>query len=92
MTTKRFLASTSACALVCAMLVATDGQRAGVASAAGGGQAASQPAGRGGGGQRGGGSGGADAPALGPGILLSGAWGTDTLPLDARGWGWMAQS
>lgn len=89
MTTKGFLASTSACALACAMLIATEGQRSGVASAAGAGQTPSQPAGRGGG-QRGGGGG--DAPALGQGTLLSGAWGTDALPVDARGWGWMTQS
>ena len=32
------------------------------------------------------------APALEPGVLLSGAWGTEALPVDGRGWGWMTQS
>ncbi len=38
------------------------------------------------------GGGGASAPALGPGNLITGAWGENPLPLDARGWGWMTKS
>src|SRR5437868_1372647 len=46
-----------------------------------------------GGGQRGGGGGGrADAPMVGEGTLIAGAWGKDVLPLDPRGWGWMSKS
>jgi 2-keto-3-deoxy-L-rhamnonate aldolase RhmA len=41
-------------------------------------------------GQRGGGRG--DTPTVGPGHLLTGAWGADPVPLDPRGWGWMTQS
>src|SRR5260370_34315242 len=39
---------------------------------------------------RGGGRG--DAPPLGPGNLVTGAWGADPVPLDPRGWGWMTKS
>jgi hypothetical protein len=35
------------------------------------------------------GGGGAAAPAPGPGNLITGAWGENPLPLDARGWGWI---
>src|SRR4029450_902642 len=45
---------------------------------------------QGGGGQRGGG--GSDAPTLGPGNLITGAWGADPVALDSRGWGWMTKS
>ena len=38
------------------------------------------------------GGGGAAAPAPGPGNLITGAWGENPLPLDARGWGWMTKS
>jgi 2-keto-3-deoxy-L-rhamnonate aldolase RhmA len=47
-----------------------------------------QPAG---GGQRGGG-GRADAPAVGAGIMTTGVWGADPVPVDSRGWGWMTKS
>src|ERR1043165_2684703 len=33
-----------------------------------------------------------DAPQLGPGNLVTGAWGADPVPLDPRGWGWMTKS
>src|SRR5262245_8075244 len=49
------------------------------------------PQGASGGGQRGGG-GRADAPTLGPGNLITGVWGTDPVPVDSRGWGWMTRS
>jgi len=92
MTRKRFIASTSACTLVCAVLIATQGERRGLTSAAAGAQgttqagASQQP-----GGQRGGGAGGGDAPMLGQGTLIGGAWGADTLPVDSHGWGWMTK-
>jgi 2-keto-3-deoxy-L-rhamnonate aldolase RhmA len=94
MTRKRFIASTGACALVCAVLITTQGERRGSISAAAGRQGTGQPAGASqqpGGGQRGGGGGGGDAPVLGPGTLIAGAWGADPLPVDARGWGWMTK-
>jgi len=70
-------------------LIAMLAQLPGTAGAAGGGQAANQAPG--GAGQRGGGR--ADSPAVGgPGVLLSGAWGADPIPLDPRGWGWMTKS
>ncbi len=71
------------CALACAMLVAVPGR--GGASASGRGPDVGQ-----GTGQRGGGR--ADAPTLGEGTLISGAWGAAALPVDARGWGWMTQA
>ena len=80
MTRKRFIASTRACALVCAVLITTQGERRGSISAAAGRQGTGQPAGASqqpGGGQRGGGGGGGDAPVLGPGTLIDGAWGAD---------------
>src|SRR5262245_22340976 len=52
---------------------------------------ATQTAPAGGRGQRGGG-GRADAPVIGEGTLIAGAWGKDPVPLDPRGWGWMAKS
>jgi 2-keto-3-deoxy-L-rhamnonate aldolase RhmA len=42
------------------------------------------------GGQRGGGRG--DAPALGPGNLITGVWGEQAVAVDSRGWGWMTKS
>jgi 2-keto-3-deoxy-L-rhamnonate aldolase RhmA len=63
--------------LVCSMFATADAQRQG----AGAGQ---PPAGRG---QRGG-----DGPMVGQGTLIAGAWGAGTLPVDARGWGWMTES
>ena len=81
----RLIVSASVFVLACA-LAATEGG----AGAAGREQAASQtPAARGGG-QRGGGR--ADAPMLGEGTLIAGVWGTDAVPVDSRGWGWMAKS
>lgn len=52
------------------------------------GSLAAQPQG---GGQRGA-AGGGDTPAVGLGNLLTGAWGTDPLAVDGRGWGWMTKS
>jgi len=55
-----------------------------------------QPAaggGQGRGGARGAGGGApATPPVVGQGTLLSGAWGTDVLPVDSRGWGYMTHS
>ena len=71
-------------AVVCVALVTLQAQRGG---GAGGGQSASQaPASPSG--QRGGGGGRGDAPMLGAGTLISGAWGADATPVDSRGWGW----
>ena len=42
--------------------------------------------------QRGNVGGRGDTAAVGPGNLLTGAWGSDPLPVDARGWGWMTMS
>src|SRR4029077_11662656 len=47
---------------------------------------------RGGGGGRGAGGGQADAPMVGQGTLISGAWGPDPPPVDSREWGWMPKS
>src|SRR5262245_1800603 len=41
---------------------------------------------------RGAGAGRGDAPMSGPGTLIAGAWGSDALPLDSRGWGWLTKS
>jgi 2-keto-3-deoxy-L-rhamnonate aldolase RhmA len=91
MTMRRLIRSVSACALACVLLVSVQAQRQTVAGAGGGGQAAGQQPGARGGGQRGGGGGG-DAPVLGQGTLIAGAWGADPLAVDSRGWGWMAKS
>ena len=88
MTTKRFLTSTVAGALASAMLIAAHGQQGGGVNAADRGQGATQPGARGGG-QRGGGR--TDAPVLGEGTLIDGAWGKGPVPVDARGWGWMTK-
>ena len=79
MTMRRLIGLVGAGVLACVTLVHVDAQ--------GGAQ---QPGARGGG-QRGGGGGG-DAPTLGPGNMISGAWGAATLPVDSRGWGWMTRS
>jgi 2-keto-3-deoxy-L-rhamnonate aldolase RhmA len=90
MTMRRLIGSASACALACMTLVAVQAQRQGAVSAAGVGQGTAQQAGAGGGGQRGGGGG--DAPRLGEGTLIAGAWGADALPVDSRGWGWTTKA
>ena len=77
--------------LACVTLVQVQAQRPGAANATGGGQGAAQQPGARGGGQRGGGGGG-DTPTLGPGNLIAGAWGSETLPVDSRGWGFMTRS
>jgi 2-keto-3-deoxy-L-rhamnonate aldolase RhmA len=58
-----------------------------VAAAAAGQAASAQPAAaaRGGGGR-------GDAPVVGQGTLIAGVWGAGTLPIDARGWGWMSKA
>jgi 2-keto-3-deoxy-L-rhamnonate aldolase RhmA len=90
MTKRRFIGSTGASVLACAILIATQGQ-GGPANAAGG-QAATQASPPGGAGQRGGGAGRTEAPMLGQGTLIAGAWGAEALPVDSRGWGWMTQA
>jgi 2-keto-3-deoxy-L-rhamnonate aldolase RhmA len=82
MTAKRFIAQAGACALVGAALLVGFGARATVHA----GQNAPAAGQRGGG--RGAGS--ADTPSLGGGVLIDGAWGAAPLPVDSRGWGWMA--
>src|SRR5215831_4340981 len=54
------------------------------------GQAGPQAPAGGRGGQRGGGPG--DAPIVGAGTLITGAWGADPTPVDSRDWGWMSKS
>src|SRR5207237_9260870 len=85
--------------LACVALVTMQAQGQGTAGAARGGQVQRQTAAAGGGGQRGGGGGQrgggggqADAPAIGQGTLIAGAWGPDALPVDSRDWGWMTKS
>src|SRR6186713_2572788 len=78
MTMRRLIGLVGAGVLACVTLVHVDAQ--------GGAQ---QPGARGGG-QRGGGGG--EPPTLGPGNMISGAWGAETLPVDSRGWGWMTRS
>ena len=34
---------------------------------------------------------GNDAPVVGQGTLIGGAWGADAVPVDSRGWGWMTK-
>jgi 2-keto-3-deoxy-L-rhamnonate aldolase RhmA len=89
MTMRRLIGSLSACVLACMMLVTVLSQRQGAVYAAGGGQGAGQQPGARGGGQRGGGG---QAPVVGQGTLIAGAWGADAVPVDSRGWGWMASS
>src|SRR5690349_1797591 len=76
MTMRRFIGSAGALLLACVMLVTVEAQRG-----AGAGQG--PPAGRGG---------GSEAPLVGQGTLIAGAWGKDPLPVDSRGWGWMTKS
>ena len=99
MTVRRLVISASVFVVACVGLVSMQAQPRGAASAAGDGQGASQVAAAGGGGQRGGGGGqrgggggAADAPTVGPGNLITGVWGTDPVPVDSRGWGWMTKS
>src|SRR5438552_10049773 len=77
----RLIISATVLVLACVRLVTSQTTAAG-----GGGQRG------GGGGQRGGGGGRADAPMVGEGTLVAGAWGKDPVPLDSRGWGWMTKS
>src|SRR6266540_1281418 len=86
---RRLIVAASVVALAGVALVARPSQRQGGAGAAAGGQDASQAARAD---QRGSGSGRADAPVLGAGTLIAGVWGTDPLPVDSRGWGWMTKS
>jgi 2-keto-3-deoxy-L-rhamnonate aldolase RhmA len=83
---RRWIGSVSACVLACLMLIPLNAHL----QSAGGGQGGGQQAGGRGGGQRGGGGG--DAPMVGQGTLIAGAWGSRPLPLDSRGWGWMTAS
>src|SRR5262245_20319828 len=85
---RRLIGWASACVLAWVLLVPMQAQRS--AAGAGGQAAGQQPGARGG--QRGGGGGGGDAPVLGQGTLIAGAWGADPLAVDSRGWGWMARS
>src|SRR5947209_2184361 len=89
---RRSIISAGVFGLACVALVTMQEQRQGTAGAAGSGQDASQVAASRGGGQRGGGGGRADAPTVGPGNLVTGVWGTDPVPVDSRGWGWMTKS
>jgi 2-keto-3-deoxy-L-rhamnonate aldolase RhmA len=88
---RRAIISANVFVLAALGLVAMEAQRPGSAGAASGGQDAGQQAAPRGGGQRGG-SGRADAPAIGPGNLVTGVWGADPEPVDSRGWGWMTRS
>jgi 2-keto-3-deoxy-L-rhamnonate aldolase RhmA len=73
--------------LVSATLVTMRADEQGSAAQANGRQGAGQSAtGRG---QRGGRG---DAPIVGEGTLVTGAWGADPTAVDARGWGWMTKS
>ena len=38
------------------------------------------------------GGGRGEAPTVGPGNLITGAWGADSVPVESRGWGWMTKS
>src|SRR5262245_15729283 len=91
MTLRRWIGPAGAFVLACVTLVTILVDRQGVVSASGG-QSASQapPSGRGG--QRGGGGGNADGPLVGPGNLITGAWGADPLAVDSLGWGWMTKA
>src|SRR5262249_26708629 len=79
MTIQPLSRSIGICALACAALVTLQIQRPDARQA--------PPAGRG---QRGGGRG--DAPLVGPATLVTGAWGAEPTPVDARDWGWMSKS
>src|SRR5712691_9832190 len=86
----RSIISANVLVLACLAVATIQAQRPGVAGAAGSGQNVSPTGAAGGGGQRGGGQ--ADAPTIGPGNLVTGVWGSDPLPVDSRGWGWMTKS
>ena len=80
MTMRRFVCSASACALACVTLLTMQG-RQGAVSAAGAALGAGQAqAGRGGG--RGGGG---DAPVVGQGTLIAGAWGAEAVEMGVGG-------
>src|SRR5207237_5249739 len=90
---RRLIISTKVLALAGVAVVTMQAQPPGAAVAAAGPDAPqTAPAGGGqrGGGQRGGSR--ADAPILGAGTLVAGAWGSDPTAVDSRGWGWMAKS
>ncbi len=79
--------------LACVTIVTMQAQGGGAAGAG-----AAAPA-QGGGGRRGGGAGGGAGGGGGraaqpptPGNLVTGAWGTATIPLDSKGWGWQTKS
>jgi 2-keto-3-deoxy-L-rhamnonate aldolase RhmA len=89
MTMRRLTCSVGVFALAFVAMVTTQAQQQGTGRGTGAGQGTSQTPG----GQRGGGGGGrGDAPMLGQGTLIGGAWGESVVPVDSRGWGWMAQS
>ena len=92
MAMKHVVGSASACVLACAVLIAVQGQGQVAVNAAGAGQGTTPAPAAGGGGQRGGRGGSAEAPMLGQGTLISGAWGSDPVPVDSRGWGFMTKS
>ena len=78
MTKRRVICSAGAIVLASVTLVSVQAQRQGGGGAAGG--------------QSGAGAGRGNAPTQTPGTLITGVWGADAAPLDARGWGWMTQS
>ena len=84
MVMKRMLGSVSAGVLAC-LAVAGVFDRSYVSVVTSAATAAAAAAG----GQRGG---AAEAPTVGQGTLIAGAWGASPLAVDARGWGWMTQS
>jgi 2-keto-3-deoxy-L-rhamnonate aldolase RhmA len=86
MTARRAIYSLVVVVFACAAWVTAQAQQSG-----GRGAGAGQGTGTGTG-QRGGGGGRGDAPMLGAGTLIAGAWGSDALPLDSRGWGWLTKS
>jgi 2-keto-3-deoxy-L-rhamnonate aldolase RhmA len=88
MTMRRSVCWASAVVLACVTLTTMHEQPQGAVAAAASAPAASQAPATG---QRGGGGGG-DSPTVGPGHLMTGAWGPTALPVDARGWGWMTKS
>jgi 2-keto-3-deoxy-L-rhamnonate aldolase RhmA len=93
MTGRRLMLLAGVFILACVTTIVTM-QAQGGAPAQGGGAAQGQ----GGGGRRGGGGGGGGAAAgagfgMGTdGTLITGAWGSKTIPVDSRGWGFMTKS
>jgi 2-keto-3-deoxy-L-rhamnonate aldolase RhmA len=84
MRTWRSISAIGVSALVWLALASIEARPQGAAAEAASGQGA---------GQRGGGGGGrGDSPTVGLGNLLTGVWGTDPVPVDPRGWGWMTKS